>query len=200
MTTARPERRRGRRTGGVDTRAQLLDAARIEFAERGYGGATVRRIAQRAGVDAAMVNHWFGGKDALFTASIDLPMDPARILAEIVPGDPATVGERIVARFLLVWDSSGGGPLATLIQSVAAHDRTAALLRDFLRDVLIGPIVAAVSPDEHALRGSLAGAQMIGLGMMRYVLKLEPLAGADHATIVTAVAPSLQRCLTGPLH
>src|ERR1700759_1320075 len=68
-------RRRGRRPGGANTRAQLLDAARAEFAERGYEGATVRAIADRAGVDPAMVNHFFGGKDGLFPASLDLPRD-----------------------------------------------------------------------------------------------------------------------------
>lgn len=200
MTTTPPDRRRGRRTGGADTRAQLLDAARIEFTERGYEGATVRRIAQRAGVDAAMVNHWFGGKEALFTASIDVPIDPARLRDTVVAGGPARVGERIVTQFLQVWDGAGGGPLAALMQSVAGHEDAAGLLRDFLGDVLIGPIVSAVAPDEPALRGSLAGSQMIGLGMARYVLKLEPLASADHATVVAAVAPTLQRYLTGPVH
>lgn len=200
MTATPSDRPRGRRPGGGDTRALLLDAARIEFAERGYEGATVRRIAQRAGVDAAMVNHWFGGKDALFTASIDVPVSPAEIRDAILPGDRERVGARIVTAFLRVWDDTGGGPMAALIQSVAGHEDAAGLLRDFLGNVLIGPIVSAVAPDEHALRGSLAGSQMIGLGMARYVLKMEPLASADHPTVVAAVAPTLQRYLTGPLH
>src|SRR5689334_22355279 len=122
VTATRPERRRGRRPGGADTRTALLDAARVEFAERGYEGATVRRIAERAGVDAAMVNHWFGGKEALFAASVDLPISPAEIHAEVVPGDPEELGARIVGRFLMVWDATGGGPLAALLQSVAGHD------------------------------------------------------------------------------
>ncbi len=72
-------RRRGRRPGGADTRDALLTAARTEFAERGFDGATVRVIADRAGVDPAMVNHWFGGKEALFTAALDLPIDPSTL-------------------------------------------------------------------------------------------------------------------------
>lgn len=199
MTATRPERRRGRRPGGADTRAQLLAAARVEFAERGYEGATVRRIAERAGVDAAMVNHWFGGKEALFTASLDIPVTPAQIRAEVVPGDPEQLGERIVERFLTVWDATGGGPLAALIQSVAGHEDAAKMLREFVRNVLVGPIVGAVAPDRTDLRGSLMGSQLIGLGMVRYVLKLEPLASADHALVVAAIAPTLQRYLTGPL-
>jgi AcrR family transcriptional regulator len=192
-------RRRGRRPGGNDTRAQLLDAARVEFVERGYEGATVRVIAERAGVDPAMVNHWFGGKEALFTASLELPVDPAVILAEVLPGDPERLGERIVIRFLTVWDQTGGGPLAALVQSIASHEEAARMLREFIGNVLVGRIVAAVAPDRADLRASLCGSQLIGMGLARYVLKLEPLASADHATLVAAVAPNLQRYLTGPL-
>jgi AcrR family transcriptional regulator len=199
VTATRPERRRGRRPGGADTRAQLLDAARAEFAERGYEGATVRRIAERAGVDPAMVNHWFGGKEALFTASLDIPVSPAQILAEIIPGDPEQLGSRIVRRFLTVWDATGGGPLAALIQSVAGHEDAARMLREFVRNVMVGPIVGAVSPDRHELRGALVGSQLIGLGMMRYLLMLEPLASAEPAVVVATIAPTVQRYPTGPL-
>ncbi|MDT7615295.1 MAG: hypothetical protein QOF00_2742 [Pseudonocardiales bacterium] len=192
-------RRRGRRPGGSDTRGQLLEAARVEFAERGYEGATVRRIADRAGVDAAMVNHWFGGKEALFTASLDIPIDPVELLADILPGDPEKIGERVVERFLTVWDATGGGPLAAMIQSIASHDAAARMMREFIGNVVVGRIVAAVSPDQHELRAGLCGAQVFGMGMVRYVLKFEPLASADHATLVAAVAPSIQRYLTGPL-
>lgn len=159
----------------------------------------MRRIAQRAGVDAAMVNHWFGGKDALFTASLDIPVDPSVVLAGILPGDPDKLGERIVERFLTVWDAAGGGPLAAMIQTIASHDAAARMMREFVGNVLVGRIVAAVAPDQHELRAGLCGAQVFGLGMVRYVLKLEPLASADHATLVAAVAPSLQRYLTEPL-
>ena len=85
-------RRRGRRPGGADTRAQLLAAARVEFAERGYDGATVRVIAERAGVDPAMVNHWFGGKEALFLAALDFPIDPDTLLAGSCPAHPSSSG------------------------------------------------------------------------------------------------------------
>lgn len=192
-------RRRGRRPGGTDTRGQLLDAARVEFAERGYEKATVRRIAERAGVDAAMVNHWFGGKEALFTAALDIPVNPAEILADVLPGDPERLGERLVERFLTVWDAAGGAPLAAIIQSVASHDAAARLLREFITTVLVGRVVAAVAPDQPELRAGLCGAQLFGLGLVRYVLKLEPIASADHTTVVAAVAPTLQRYLTGPL-
>ncbi|WP_214407580.1 TetR/AcrR family transcriptional regulator [Pseudonocardia lacus] len=196
---ARPGRRRGRRPGGADTRAQLLDAARAEFAERGFDGATVRAIAERAGVDAAMVNHWFGGKDALFTATLDIPVDPAVIVSDVLPGDPSTLAWRIVPRFLHLWDATGGGQMVTLVRSIAAHEAAARMMREFISRVVLNRIVRDVAPDRHELRASLAATQLIGLGMIRYVLKLEPLASADHATITAAVAPNLQRYLTGDI-
>jgi AcrR family transcriptional regulator len=192
-------RRRGRRPGGGDTRAALLDAARAVFAERGYDGATVRVIAERAGVDPAMVNHWFGGKEPLFVAALDLPADPGTILGEALPGDPEQLAERILTRVLRVWDETGGAQLATLLQSIASHEVAAALLRQFIGRVLVGKVLSKVAPDRPELRASLAGSQMFGLAFVRYVLKVEPLASADHATIIAAVAPNLQRYLTGPL-
>jgi AcrR family transcriptional regulator len=197
---AAPPRRRGRRPGGADTRGALLNAARAVFAERGFDGATVRLIAERAGVDPAMVNHWFGGKEALFTAALDLPVDPGTLIAQVVPGDPERLGERIVSRFLTVWDHAGGGrPLAALIRSVASHETAARMMREFVTRVLVRRVVASVAPDRADLRAALVGSQLIGLGMVRYVLRLEPLASADHPTVIAAVAPTLQRYLTGPL-
>ena len=192
-------RRRGRRPGGADTRTALLAAARTEFADRGYDGATVRAIADRAGVDAAMVNHWFGGKESLFTAALDLPVDPAMILAEVVPGDPDRLGERIVTQFLKVWDSTGAAQLSALIQSVASHESAARMLREFISRVLVSRVVSIVAPDRPELRASLVGSQLFGLAIVRYVLKVEPLASADHATVVAAVAPNVQRYLKEPL-
>jgi AcrR family transcriptional regulator len=192
-------RRRGRRPAGADTRAALLAAARATFADRGYDGATVRAIADRAGVDAAMVNHWFGGKEALFTAAMDLPIDPKAVLAELLPGDPEQLGERIVRRFLTIWDHTDGGrPLAALIRSVASHETAARLMRQFV-GVFVRRIVASVAPDRTDLRTALCASQLVGLGVARYVLRLEPLASADHATVVAALAPTVQRYLTGRL-
>jgi len=194
-----PPRRRGRRPGGTDTRAELLNAARVEFAQRGYEGATVRMIAERAGVDPAMVNHWFGGKEALFTEALQLPINPAVVMTEIVPGDPEQLGERLVQRFLTIWDATGGGPMAAVLRSIASHEDAARMLREFIGNVMVKRIVATVAPDQPDLRAGLVGSQLFGIGLVRYVLKLEPLASADHATVIGAVAPNLQRYLTGPL-
>lgn len=192
-------RRRGRRTSGEDTRAALLAAARSEFNEKGFDGATVRRIAERAGVDAAMVNHWFGGKGGLFTAALEVPVDPSALTGAVVAGDPDGVGERLVATFLRVWDLAAGGPLITLLRSVASHPGAARMMREFVTSTILGPVVRAVAPDRHDERMALVAAQMIGIGLVRYVMELEPMATGEHGPIVAAVGPTVQRYLTAPL-
>lgn len=193
-------RRRGRRAGGTDTRGALLAAARAEFAERGFDGATVRRIADRAGVDPAMVNHWFGGKEQLFTATLDIPIDPTAVRARVLSAEPDEVGEQVVRAFLTLWDGDGsGGAMAAVLRSVAAHDMAARLLREFVTRAILRPVVDRVAPDRHAERGALVGSQLIGLGMMRYVVRLEPLASAPPERLVAVVAPTVQRYLTGDL-
>ena len=192
-------RPRGRRPAGEDTRAALLEAARVEFTERGFDGATVRTIAQRAGMDPAMVNHWFGGKDGLFVAALQLPINPDEIMDRILGGDPDHLAERVLRTFLSVWDTNGGGALAALVRSVSSHEAAARMMREFVSRVVIGRIVSAVAPDQLKLRAALCGSQIMGLAMVRYVIRLEPLASADHDTVVAALAPTLERYLTGVL-
>lgn len=192
-------RRRGRRPGGADTRGALLEAARAAFVELGYDGATVRGIAERAGVDPAMVNHWFGSKEKLFVAAIQLPVDPSAVLEQVVPGDPEKLGERIIGAFLSVWDATGGGQLAALVQSITSHQEAAQMLRDLVSRVLVKRLIEAVAPDRTELRANLIGSQLIGLGMARYVVKLEPIASAAPAELVQAIGPTIQRYATGDI-
>ncbi|MQA16888.1 MAG: TetR family transcriptional regulator [Pseudonocardiaceae bacterium] len=192
-------RRRGRRPAGQDTRAALLDAARVEFTERGFDGATVRAIAERAGVDPAMVNHWFGGKDALFVAALQIPVNPDELVPQLLAGDPGQLGARIVRRFVTVWDATDGGPFVALLRSVSSHEGAARMLREFIARVVFGRVVSTLDTDNPELRAALCATQVAGLGMVRYVIRLEPLASADHDTVVTAIGPTLQRYLTGDL-
>lgn len=196
--TTTTAKRRGRRPGGQDTRAALLNAAREVFTETGYDGATVRSIAKRAGVDAAMVNHWFGGKEGLFgEAVLQLPFNPHDILQELLEGDVDDLGERIIRRFVTVWDTAGGGQFAALVRSVTSHDQVVHVLRDFFIKYVFSGVLKATGSDNPQLRASLCATQMIGLGMVRYVAQFEPLASADIDTVVTAIAPNMQRYLTG---
>lgn len=192
-------RRRGRRPAGADTRHALLDAARQVFVERGYDGATVRLIAARADVDPAMVNHWFGGKEGLFAAATSIPVDPAALVETLTAGGPDEIGERIVRQFLTVWDTAGEGRLIALIRSVSSHEESARMLREFISRLVFGRLTERLGVDQPQLRAALCGSQIAGLGMVRYVLRLEPLASADHDLVAAAIGPTLQRYLTAPL-
>ncbi|GAB3274367.1 TetR/AcrR family transcriptional regulator [Parasphingorhabdus pacifica] len=194
---SREPKRRGRRPNGTDTRAMLLEAARTVFIEQGYDGATVRAIATKADVDPAMVNHWFGGKEGLFTAAISIPIDPAEVIPKLLDGSTDELAERIVRQFLTVWDTAGGDEFIALLRSVTSNETATAMLRDLVSRVLFGKLLATLRADEPELRAALCGSQIVGLGMMRYTIRLEPLASADRETVVTAIAPSLQRYLTG---
>lgn len=191
-------KRRGRRPGGSDTKGALIDAAREVFAESGYDGATVRGIAQRAGVDAAMVNHWFGSKEGLFAeAVLRLPFSPKDLVAQLLEGDQDTLGERIVRTFVTTWDEAGGGTFAAIVRSVTSHEQAIHLLRDFFIRYIFSEVLSSTGSDQQLFRATLAASQMIGLGMVRYVVQFDPLASADIDTLVTAIAPTLQRYLTG---
>jgi AcrR family transcriptional regulator len=152
-------------------------------------------------VDAAMVNHWFGSKEGLFVqAVLQLPFQPEELISRIAAGPPETMGERIVRTFLTVWDTTGGGHFTALIRSVSSHEQAAHMLHDFFVKQVFSKIAHAVAADDQPLfRGSLVGSQMVGLGIARYVVKFEPMASADVETIVAAVAPNVQRYLTGEL-
>jgi AcrR family transcriptional regulator len=190
-------RRRGRRGGGEDTRAALLAAAREVFAEQGYQGATVRAIAARAGVDAAMVNHWFGGKQGLFAAIMELPFDPLDLLEHILVGDPEALAERLIRTFVPLWDAHEGGFTAVLL-SIANQD-LADQMGEFFVTTIFGRLAEVIGVDQTEVRAGLCASQVLGLGLVRYVLKLEPMASADVETVVRLVGPNLQRYLTGRL-
>ncbi|KOV85852.1 TetR family transcriptional regulator [Nocardia sp. NRRL S-836] len=194
------QKRRGRRAAGEDTRAALLAAARETFVEKGYDGATVRAIAARAGVDAAMVNHWFGGKEGLFAQSVlQLPFDPAEILKRLLDGPVEEAGERIIRTFVTVWDATGGGTFAALIRSVTSHQEVANALKSFFINAIFKKLLTEIGARDRDLRATLAATQMVGLGIVRYVVRFEPLASTDLETVVSAIGPNMQRYLTGDL-
>ncbi len=190
--------RTGRRPGGTDTREAILSAARKAFARGGFDGATVRGIAGDAGVDPALVHHFFGTKQALFVAAMEFPVDVGAILPALLARGVDGLGERLVRLLLSVWESERS-PFIALIRGAVSHEESAALLREFISRELLGRVAAAAEADRPELRATLIGSQLIGLAMARYIIRIEPLASADAATVVAAVAPTVQRYLTGPL-
>lgn len=200
---ARPRRPRrpGRPPGDTDsTRSQVLAAARRAFTENGYLGASVRQIAAAAGVDPGMIRHWFGDKAGLFRAAMEPAVDPDRMLAPVLDGDPATLGERLLRRLLDEWDTADApSPMITLVRSAVSHEESTVLLRTFVSEQILGRLSGVLDGPDAALRASLVGSQLIGLVMARFIVRVEPLASAPTDRVVAAVAPTLQRYLTGAL-
>ncbi|MDG4788712.1 TetR family transcriptional regulator [Micromonospora sp. WMMD1102] len=192
-------RRSGRRPGNPDTREGILRAAREAFSERGFDHTSIRAIATSAGVDPALVHHYFGTKDQLFLATIDIPFDPQEVLPQIAAGGLDGIGERLVRTFLGVWDSPAGTAAAALFRSAMHNQWTARLLREFLETQVLRRATGMleIDPAEAPLRSSLVATQMSGLVIVRYILRLEPLASAPPDVVVAAVGPTLQRYLAG---
>jgi len=193
-------RRSGRRAGSADTRGEILAAARLVFGEQGFENASVRSVARRAGVDSALVHHYFGTKQALFLAAMQLPIDFNALVDEVMAGPRREIGARLVRQTLKLWeDAATRSLLMGIVRSATTDEVAAEMLRKLLTE---GPILALTrasgSPDA-ALRATLAGSQIVGLAMARYVIRVEPLASATQQEVVRAIGPTVQRYLTGRL-
>ncbi|NKQ56574.1 TetR/AcrR family transcriptional regulator [Amycolatopsis sp. K13G38] len=187
--------RAGRRPGPTETREQIIAAARRAFAEQGYDGATVRGIAAEAGVNAALLHHFFGTKQQLFVVAMNFPIDPAEQLPLLLSGPPEQIGERVARLFLALWgDPAGRAPFLAMLRSVASNEQAATMLRQFMVRTVLARLAEArgVPP----LRVTAAAAQMIGLVMLRYVVQAPPLVDATDDEIVELIAPVLQNYLT----
>ncbi|GAB2950688.1 TetR family transcriptional regulator [Micromonospora polyrhachis] len=194
-------RRTGRRPGSPDTREAILVAARQAFAERGFDGASIRSIAAGAGVDPALVHHYFGSKDQLFLATMNVPFDPRELLPQITDGPPDAIGARLVRIFLGVWDSPAGAAGVALLRSAVSNEWTARLLREFVVTQIMRRVAdqLAIDPSQAPLRASLVASQLVGMATVRHILKLEPLASTAPEVLVAAVGPTVQHYLTGDL-
>jgi AcrR family transcriptional regulator len=190
----------GRRAGPTRTREAILDAARTAFAASGYDAVSLRAVARQAGVDAALVHHFFASKSALFVAAVRLPVDPERFSAELLAGDPDTLGVRLVLALVELWDRPDGfeGFLG-LVRGAVSHADAARLLREFVTREILGRLATVAAPDAPQTRAALAGSQIVGLAMARKIVGIEPLATADPAWLAATIGPTIQRYLTAPL-
>jgi AcrR family transcriptional regulator len=192
--------RTGRRRGGGDTREAIRKAARRQFAELGYEGTTIRGIASEAGVDPALVMHFFGSKERLLLAGVEWPFDPDEVVPTLLAGKRSEVGERLARLFVTTWDDEAGrNPIVALLQTALSQESAQRLFRDFLTKRFFGPLTEGLGVDHPELRGSLASSQLLGLGINRYVVRFEPLASMDSEAVIALLAPVLQRHLTGRL-
>ena len=197
-TTKSP--RTGRRPGTSSTREDILLAARRQFAEKGYAGATMRSIAAEAGVDASLVVHFFANKPSLLTEAVEWPFDPEEAMPALLADGRRNVGRNLVALVVRTWDEEGTRhPVLTLLRAAMTEPQAAEMMREFLSRKLFTPLLAELGADHPQLRTDLAISQLVGLAVARYVLKLEPLASLEAGTLVPIVAPTLQRYLTGKI-
>jgi AcrR family transcriptional regulator len=192
-------RRSGRRPGANETRRDILRAARRLFAEYGYGGATMRTIAREADVDAALIHHFFVSKEGVFAAAIEDSFQRAPIADDAPAGGPGP-GERVVRGFLELWSNPDTrDPMLAVVRSAPTYDEAARLLRDLVGRRVAEYVAETVDHDEAGLRATLVGSQLLGLALLRDVVKVEPLASADPETIVRFLAPTVDRYLAGEL-
>nr|WP_232328098.1 TetR family transcriptional regulator [Kibdelosporangium sp. MJ126-NF4]CEL16970.1 Transcriptional regulator, TetR family [Kibdelosporangium sp. MJ126-NF4]CTQ91801.1 Transcriptional regulator, TetR family [Kibdelosporangium sp. MJ126-NF4] len=183
--------RAGRRPGQTETRELILAAARDQFAELGYDGATIRGIAAQAEVNPALVHHYFGSKERVFVAALQLPIDPAEVVPRLVDGPRSQFGERIVRLFLSVWgDPETRAPFLAMMRTVTTNEQAARLLKQFIERQVLAPVAAGLGVPQ--LRLAAAASHMVGLALFRYVIQIEPLAGADVEEVVATVAPVIQ--------
>lgn len=177
---------RGRPAGGSDARQRLVDAARKRFAAQGFSATSVRSIASDAGVDASLINHHFGGKEGLLAEALDLPFNPAERIADVVAGGPDGFGERLVRTFVTTWDPHRE-TFAMLARGGLGGEANA--ITDVARDVVAGRMTEFLG---DRLRADLLVGMVIGLGLGRYVVPLEPLASAPVEDVVAAYGPAIQ--------
>ncbi|MFC4565966.1 TetR family transcriptional regulator [Nocardiopsis mangrovi] len=182
--------RTGRRPGTTRTRDQILSTAREQFAELGFGGTTIRGIARGAGVDPALVHHFFGSKEDVFVEAMRLPYNPATVLREALAQAGADRAASVLRTLLRVWDTPDmRATMAGLIRSAVGDDRAGQVVRDFLSDVVVHQVSTEL--EVPPIRATAAASQLIGLIMLRYVLRIEPVASAGHEDVVRAYAPAL---------
>ncbi|RJL22540.1 TetR family transcriptional regulator [Bailinhaonella thermotolerans] len=190
-------RRLGRRPGQSETREQILAAARTLFAEKGYEGATVRGIAREAGVDPALVHHYFDTKERLFIATMRFPADPSKILPQILEGPREEVGRRILREIMRAWaDPESRAPVIAMLRSAMTHERAADMMREFISSAILHRVAGSLGVPP--LRVEAAASQMIGALIFRHVLRVEPLASISDEELIDLLGPVIQRYIDGP--
>ncbi|TDD78003.1 TetR/AcrR family transcriptional regulator [Actinomadura darangshiensis] len=190
------ERSRGRRRGSPDTREAILAVARRRFLADGYGPVTMRSIAAEAGVDAALISYFFGSKKGLFGAVLGLVANPPEVLAGALPGDPATLPERVLHALLTAWDDpERGAPLLFMVRTAVQDPELTRLVRDLLEREIIGRIAEHVGGADARGRASAFGVQLAGLIFARYLFAVEPIASMAPDELIPRLAPGLRAAL-----
>ena len=195
-TQQRP--RPGRRPGNPDTRTSILEAARAQFVEKGDDMTSMRGVAKAAGVDPALVHHYFDSKDGLLVESLALPFDPRQVIPELTAEGVTELGTRLIERFLWIWDDPDRrAPLVAIVKASMTSDAAADLLRGGVVRMILGPIASAIDAPDAELRAQCVASQLLGVAMARYIVCLEPFASTPAAELVATIGPRLQGYISG---
>ena len=173
------------------TRKAILEAAKTCFMHDGYEQVGVRDIAARAGVDAALVNRYFGSKERLFSEAVASKFD----LRQLLDGDRATLGERL-ARYVLQKKADGADydPLVALLRS-SSSDVCSGMLRNAILQGFVRPLAARLDGPDAVSRAELVGSTLLGLLVHRTVIGGAE--AADNERMLASVAPALQTFIDG---
>ncbi|MFF2374736.1 TetR family transcriptional regulator [Streptomyces xiamenensis] len=199
-----PRRRRGRPAkgesgGGPGTQDRILASARELFAERGYEKTSVRAVARGAEVDQALVHHYFGTKEGLFSAAVALTAAPVTDrIAALDRVAPERAGEEFTRMFFRIWENPvTRAPLLAIVRSALTHETAARIFREFIAGQLLSRLAGTLDASDAQLRAELAAAQLVGTVLLRYALKMPPIATEDAETLIARLAPVVQHHLTG---
>jgi AcrR family transcriptional regulator len=180
--------------------ARILAAARNEFAEHGWAGTTIRAVARAADVDPALVYHYFGSKESLLDAAAAPPQKWLDAIAEAYTAPKADVGRQLLRVMLESWSDEEIGPTLQAIVLTAAHEpKTREKLRTIVEGAMIGVSTLATDEHERQCRSGLIASQLLGLALVRYVWKIEPIASMTDDELLAAIAPNLQRYVDGDI-
>ena len=198
---AQREPRVGRRPGNQDTRGEIITAARHAFAAKGFAGASMRAIAAEAGVDAALIHHYFENKQQLFLATVALPPGLPQIVEQVAAGDRADLGERLVRTVLGVWDSNLQPSLVAALRTTLTDPALTRSVGEFFTLEVIGHVLRRdqLPPEEANRRAGLVASQVLGLVIGRYVLQLPVLVNRRTEDLVAEIGPTIQRYVDGQI-
>ena len=200
LTTNAERKRPGRPPGTSDTRERILKSARNLFARNGIDNTSIRAVAADAGVDPALVHHYYGTKTQLFAAAIHIPIDPMAVIGPLREVPVERIGYVLPSILLPLWDSElGKGFIATLRSILAGNESS--LIRSFLQEVIAAEVGSRVDnpPGSGIIRVQFVASQLVGVVMARYILELEPFKSLPVEQIAETIAPNVQRYLTGDL-
>jgi AcrR family transcriptional regulator len=191
----------GRRPGNADTRGEIVGAAQRVFAAKGYDGTSLRAVAREAGVDPALVHHYFDGKASLFVAAMALPFDPRQVRQHAA--SPEFSGARTIESFLTMWDNAegSGSSFASCVSAMAASTNVADAIREFVNERVwsVRPPNEGESGAMSERRTAMVSSQLMGLAFTRYLLRVPPISTASPRQIGSWVGPTLDRYLEEPL-